>query len=92
MPRVAWSKLPQVRALAPEFYNNLYFHTSWSGLFVRFLFDPNLSLYSRVVRGETAEALSRRPAATSVEEVIARAAPGDGFRHHDSVAKRHRCG
>jgi sphingolipid delta-4 desaturase len=47
---VAWSRLPAIRKAAPEFYDTLYWHKSWPGLMWRFLTDPNLSLYSRVVR------------------------------------------
>jgi sphingolipid delta-4 desaturase len=47
---VAWSRLPKVRAMAPEFYDTLYWHRSWSKLLWRFLSDPQLSLYSRVIR------------------------------------------
>ncbi len=48
--RVPWSRLPRVRAIAPEFYDSLHSHTSWTKLWLRFLFDPKLSLFSRVVR------------------------------------------
>jgi sphingolipid delta-4 desaturase len=48
--RVSWRNLPKLRALAPEFYDILYFHTSWPALLWRFLTDRNLSLYSRVIR------------------------------------------
>jgi sphingolipid delta-4 desaturase len=47
---VPWVRLPQVRAMAPEFYDTLYWHRSWTGLLIRFLTDPKLSLYSRVIR------------------------------------------
>ncbi len=49
-PYVAWSRLPQVKALAPEAYDGLRFHTSWSALVWQFLFDPRLSLWSRAIR------------------------------------------
>jgi sphingolipid 4-desaturase/C4-monooxygenase len=49
-PSVPWNKLPQIRENAPIFYNTLSYHTSWTKLFFRFLFDKNISLYSRVVR------------------------------------------
>jgi sphingolipid delta-4 desaturase len=48
--RVPWSRLPQVRAIAPEFYNTLHYHMSWTKLLLQFIFDPKLSLYSRVTR------------------------------------------
>jgi sphingolipid delta-4 desaturase len=49
-PSVPWHRLPAVRRAAPEFYDALQAHRSWSGLLVRFLFDQELSLYSRMVR------------------------------------------
>jgi len=51
--RVPWSRLPEVKRLAPEFYETLHFHTSWTKLLLQFIFDPKLSLYSRVVRKPT---------------------------------------
>lgn len=51
-PSVPWNKLPQLNRMAAEFYNNLVYHKSWSVLFIRWLTDPNLSLFSRMVRKE----------------------------------------
>lgn len=50
-PSVPWNNLPRVRHLAPEAYDSLAWHKSWTKLLFRFLFDRELSLYSRVVRG-----------------------------------------
>jgi len=47
---VPWNKLPKIKATAPEFYDNLVYHKSWTKLWLKFLFDPNLSLYSRMTR------------------------------------------
>lgn len=49
-PAVPWNKLPEIRRIAPEYYNNLMYHTSWTKLFFQFLFDPKISLYSRMER------------------------------------------
>lgn len=49
-PSIPWNKLPQIRKNASGFYNSLYYHTSWTKLFFRFLFDQEISLFSRVVR------------------------------------------
>ena len=49
-PSVPWHRLPQIRAIAPEFYADLAAHTSWTRLLFRFLFDPEISLYSRMTR------------------------------------------
>jgi sphingolipid 4-desaturase/C4-monooxygenase len=49
-PSVPWNKLPRIRAIVPEVYDQLYYHTSWTKLLFQFLFDDNLSLFSRMVR------------------------------------------
>ncbi len=49
-PSVPWNKLPQIRKDAPAFYNTLSYHTSWTRLFFRFLFDKEISLYARILR------------------------------------------
>ena len=51
-PSVPWNRLPSVRKSAPEAYDTLFHHRSWTRLLLRFLFDRNLSLWSRVVRAE----------------------------------------
>ncbi|ANY19994.1 Fatty acid desaturase [Tsuneonella dongtanensis] len=50
--RIPWSRLPALRAAAPEFYDTLHAETSWSRLLLRFLTDKSLRIDSRVVRGE----------------------------------------
>jgi sphingolipid delta-4 desaturase len=52
MPSVPWNNLPKLRRLAPEAYDDLAYHTSWTKLLFRFLFDREVTLYSRVVRAE----------------------------------------
>ena len=47
---VPWSRLPAVRQRAPEFYNPLHAHQSWTGLLMQFVFDRRVSLFRRVVR------------------------------------------
>lgn len=49
-PSIAWSNLPKLKNTAPEFYDNLVSHKSWTKLFFKFLFDPKFSLFSRMVR------------------------------------------
>jgi len=51
-PSIPWNKLPDLKAKAPEYYDTLKFHTSWTRLFLRFLFDKNISLYMRILRQE----------------------------------------
>lgn len=49
-PSIPWNRLPQIREAAPSFYNTLHYHKSWTKLFFRFLFDKEISLFSRIVR------------------------------------------
>jgi sphingolipid delta-4 desaturase len=71
---VPWSRLPKLREMAPEFYNNLYYHTSYTSLLLRFLFDRSLTLHSRAVREirpETIDRFDRKSAeATSAAAVV----------------------
>ncbi len=48
--RVPWSRLPALRRMAPELYEPLLHHRSWTRLLLRFIFNPGVSLYSRAVR------------------------------------------
>ena len=47
---VPWSRLPQIRRTAPEFYDSLQSYSSWSTLLVRFVRDSNITLYNAIVR------------------------------------------
>jgi sphingolipid 4-desaturase/C4-monooxygenase len=47
---VPWNRLPEIKKMAPEYYDNLVSHKSWSKLVWQFLTDKNLSLFSRTVR------------------------------------------
>jgi sphingolipid delta-4 desaturase len=50
LPSIPWNKLPRLRALAPEFYDTLKSHRSWTRLLLQFLFDPRYTVFSRVER------------------------------------------
>ena len=49
-PSIPWNRLPKIRAMAPEWYDTLMYHTSWPGLLFKFLKDPEIDLFSRVER------------------------------------------
>jgi sphingolipid delta-4 desaturase len=49
-PGVPWNNLPKVREIAGEYYNDLHYHNSWTGLLWRFLTDPKVTLLSRIER------------------------------------------
>jgi len=47
---VPWSRLPALKRTAPEFYDTLYAHRSWTRLLLRFVFDSDRTLFDRIVR------------------------------------------
>ncbi|OLC08853.1 MAG: hypothetical protein AUH42_00445 [Gemmatimonadetes bacterium 13_1_40CM_70_11] len=49
-PGVPWNRVPQIRRLAPEWYDCLVSYRSWTKLLVRFLFDPKVTLFARMGR------------------------------------------
>lgn len=51
-PSIPWSRLPEVRRIGSEYYDSLDSHQSWTKLLMRFIFDKNISLFSRVSRDE----------------------------------------
>lgn len=57
---VSWNRLPRITKIAPEFYRDLETVKSYPGLLLKFILDPKMSLYSRILRkSETrAQALS----------------------------------
>lgn len=54
-PTVPGNKLPELRKMAPEFYDNLHYYNSWTGVIRQFLFDKNITLFSRMKRKNTKE-------------------------------------
>lgn len=49
---VPWNNLPKIKEIAPEYYDSLVSHDSWSKLTWQFLTDKNLSLFSRTLRDD----------------------------------------
>mmetsp|Transcript_79958 Transcript_79958/g.97870 ORF Transcript_79958/g.97870 Transcript_79958/m.97870 type:complete len:332 (+) Transcript_79958:55-1050(+) len=49
-PNIAWSNLPKVKEIAPEYYDNLPQCPSWPGAILRYIFDDSISPFSRVKR------------------------------------------
>ena len=60
-PSIAWNNLPKLRALAPEFYDSLRSHSSWSRLLIQFLFDRRYTLFSRVERSNERSPIGSQP-------------------------------
>ena len=49
-PSVAWTRLPALRALAPEFYDTIPSHPSWPMVIVNFIRDSEVGIFSRAKR------------------------------------------
>lgn len=49
-PSIPGSRLPEVRKIAPEYYDNLPCHHSWVKVIWDFIFDPEIGPYARVKR------------------------------------------
>jgi len=49
-PAIPWTRLPKLREIASEFYEPLPKHTSWTYVIWQFIFDRDVSLWSRVKR------------------------------------------
>ncbi|MCA9580297.1 MAG: fatty acid desaturase [Myxococcales bacterium] len=47
---VPWNRLPKLKALAPEMYEPLLSYRSWTKLWWKFLTDPTITLFTRIVR------------------------------------------
>jgi sphingolipid delta-4 desaturase len=54
LPHVSWKRLPEVRRLAPEFYEPLHAYRSWSAVVWDFITDRSMSPLSRIVHPSTA--------------------------------------
>lgn len=49
-PSIPGSRLPELKKMAPDFYDNLEVHKSWVMVLIKFITKPNISLYSRIKR------------------------------------------
>lgn len=49
-PGIPGSRLPKLRKIAPEYYDSLHVHKSWTMVLVKFIFSPAVNLFSRIKR------------------------------------------
>ncbi|KAI5453309.1 sphingolipid delta-4 desaturase [Naganishia albida] len=49
-PSIPWTRLPQLHALAHEFYDPLPAHPSWPAVTWKFITDPRIGMWSRAKR------------------------------------------
>ena len=45
LPSVPWNRLPQLKTTAPELYKDAVCYHSWGRLLLKFLFDPEITLF-----------------------------------------------
>jgi len=76
-PSIPWNKLPEIKKIANEHYETLGYHTSYTKLLFQFLFNREISVYSRTARsnrGKKTDNVTVAPvhaAATAYTEVKA---------------------
>jgi sphingolipid delta-4 desaturase len=49
-PFIAGAKLPQLRLIAPEFYEGLPYHGSWISVITSYVLEPLVGPHSRIKR------------------------------------------
>jgi len=49
-PSIPWTRLPALRALAPEFYDTIPSHSSWPMVIVNFIRDAEVGIFARAKR------------------------------------------
>ncbi|KAH9960531.1 dihydroceramide delta-desaturase [Russula compacta] len=49
-PSVPWTRLPALRALAPEIYDTIPSHPSWPMIIINFIRDKDVGIFARVKR------------------------------------------
>ncbi|KAJ7138435.1 dihydroceramide delta(4)-desaturase [Mycena crocata] len=68
-PSVPWTRLPALRALAPEAYDTLPSHPSWPMVIVNFIRDKEVGIFARAKRlSKAASAAAAAAAATGKHE------------------------
>ncbi|XP_025094461.1 sphingolipid delta(4)-desaturase/C4-monooxygenase DES2-like isoform X3 [Pomacea canaliculata] len=60
-PYIPYTRLPDVRRLAPEYYDNLPYHSSWVKVIWDFIFDKNMGPHAHGVGYLKDEAIERNP-------------------------------
>ncbi|KAF5383073.1 hypothetical protein D9615_005064 [Tricholomella constricta] len=69
-PSVPWTRLPALRALAPEFYDTIPTHPSWPMVTINFIRDKEVGIFARAKRlsKQALEAEARKAAKHDGEE------------------------
>jgi len=72
-PSVPWNKLPELNKIANNHYDHLGYHTSYTKLLFQFLFNREISVYSRTARsnrGGKADVIKTTTTASLVETPV----------------------
>ncbi|KIM59114.1 hypothetical protein SCLCIDRAFT_1218113 [Scleroderma citrinum Foug A] len=64
-PSIPWTRLPALRALAPEFYDTIPSHPSWPMVIINFIRDKEVGLFARAKRLEKSKRLNGKMPSTS---------------------------
>jgi sphingolipid 4-desaturase/C4-monooxygenase len=64
-PSIPWNKLPKLKKLADNYYETLGYHRSYTQLLFQFLFNKNISVYSRTARSNRGKKSAAVKLATS---------------------------
>lgn len=67
-PSVPWTRLPKLRKLAPEYYDELPAHPSWPMVIVNFIRDPEVGIFARAKRVPTGSSTVAPPRTEKVAE------------------------
>jgi sphingolipid delta-4 desaturase len=59
-PSIPWTRLPELRRIASEFYEPLPAHKSWPYVTYKFITDPKVGMWSRAKRTSRGEKLQER--------------------------------
>jgi len=70
-PSIPWNRLPALKKIASPYYSSLKYHSSYTALLFRFIWDPTLSVFSRITRAdkEKTERKKVQSAKEPVEEI-----------------------
>ncbi|KAL0488443.1 sphingolipid delta-4 desaturase [Acrasis kona] len=59
-PRIPGSRLPLVKKIAPEYYDNLKYYTSWTKVIIDYIFTDGMTMYNRTKRTKEMHDAARR--------------------------------
>jgi len=68
-PSVPWNKLPELKKIADNHYENLGYHTSYTRLLFQFLFNREISVYSRTARSNRSKKSAKTPTPSTAAAV-----------------------